>query len=492
MHSSTLTPGAIGGPYVGPLALQSQRSAVHAEIIKGVMLAAAYFAMARLGLKTRFDGPMFAVGASLIFPQWRPCILLMVLSVQDAPGQVVPYDYLGVAGISGLMLLKAALQRTSDNVSAEIREFRGLLRFALVIVVYAVFNSAVQHRFGFHEQSATRPYPVIGALMAMMMMTGYLAYRELAADPMSAVRVKTVSVCILGHIFFIIACQILFGPLFGSSPQGAEEMKQLFQMMDGGSRGLARLTGPFLSPNLLASVPGIFMLIILRYQKSDAISVRFIGAFFVVGMAAAFAGGARTMFVFYLAGTAAMTWTRSPKHTLIAGMMAFPMIFVVDIPWSEVLQMMRLKDLQSLGVRGELWQSSLHLMDWKDWTFGFGLTHFPVFCKSNLGYYGSDPHNWILSASQMFGVLGLLFYVVLIRVLLKKSFSMSKKERAIAITLLLFFVGREFGNTQYVLNNHPLCCLYWIAISLVFGGPSATESESQTMDANPLLSGGLR
>jgi hypothetical protein len=38
-------------------------------------------------------------------------------------------------------------------------------------------------------------------------------------------------------------------------------------------------------------------------------------------MAAAFAGGARTMFVFYLAGTAAMTWTRSPKHTLIAGLL---------------------------------------------------------------------------------------------------------------------------------------------------------------------------
>lgn len=491
MHSSILSQNTIGGSY-GPLALQSQRSAVHAEIIKGVLLSVAYFGMARLGLKTRFDGPMFAVGASLIFPQWRPCILLMVLSVQDAPGQVVPYDYLGVAGISGLMLLKAALQRTSDNVSPQVRQFRGLLRFALVIVVYAVFNSAVQHRFGFHEQSATRPYPVIGGLMAMMMVTGYLAYRELAADPMSAVRVKTVSVCILGHIFFIIACQVLFGPLFGSSPQGAEEMKQLFQMMDGGSRGLARLTGPFLSPNLLASVPGLFMLIILRYQKSDSISIRFIMAFFVVGMAAAVAGGARTMFVFYIAGTAAMTWTRSPKHTLIVGMMAIPLVFLVDIPWGDILQMMRLKDLQSLGVRGELWQASLHLMDWKDWTFGFGLTHFPVFCRSNLGYYGSDPHNWILSASQMFGVLGLLFYVVLIRVLLKKSFSVSRKERAIAITLLLFFVGREFANTQYVLNNHPLCCLYWIMISLVFGSSVNEDSEEPTSEENGRLTGGLR
>lgn len=466
------------------LTLHRQRSVVYAEVLKGLLLAGTYFALARLGLKTRFDGPLFAVGAALFFPQWRPCLLLMVLSIQDAPGQVVPSDYLGVAGISGLMILSAGLQRSSIPIPAETRRFRGLLRFGMLIVVYAIFNSAVQHHFGFHEQSASRPYVVIGGLMILMMLTGYLTHRELASDPLSSVRIQTVALCVIAHIFFVTGAQVVFGPLFGSSPQGAEEMKQLFQVMHGGSRGLARLTGPFLSPNLLASSPGLLMLIMLRYQKSDSISTGFIAAFFCVGMAAAFAGGARTMFVFYLAGTAAMTWTRSPKHTLIAGMLVTPFIFLVDIPWHDILQMMRLRNLQSLGVRGELWQASLNQMDWKDWIFGFGLTHFPVFCKSTLGYYGSDPHNWILSASQMFGVFGLLFYFVLIRLLLRTSFTGEKKQRAIAICLLLFFIGREFANTQYVLNNHCQCCLYWILISLVFGSsarpdlPEADPNES--------------
>lgn len=455
--------------YHPPLAMHQQRSLVYAEVLKGVLLAATYFGLARLGLKTRFDGPLFAVGAALIFPQWRPCLLLMVLSIQDAPGQVVPSDYLGVAGISGLMILNAALQRSSIPIPAETKRFRGLLRFGMLIVIYAIFNSAVQHHFGFHEQSATRPYAVIGGLMIIMMLTGYLTHRELSEDPLSSVRIQTVAICVIAHIFFVTGAQVVFGPLFGSSPQGAEEMKQLFQAMHGGSRGLARLTGPFLSPNLLASSPGLLMLIILRYQKSDSISTRFIATFFIVGMAAAFAGGARTMFVFYLAGTAAMTWTRSPKHTLIAGLLVAPLIFVVDIPWNDVLQMMRLRNLQSLGVRGELWQASLTVMDWKDWIFGFGLTHFPVFCKGTLGYYGSDPHNWVLSASQMFGIFGLMFYLVLIRLLVTTSFRGEKKQRAIAICLLLFFIGREFANTQYVLNNHCQCCLYWIMISLVFG-----------------------
>jgi len=81
----------------------------------------------------------------------------------------------------------------------------------------------------------------------------------------------------------------------------------------------------------------------------------------------------------------------------------------------------------------------------------------------------------------MFGLLGLLFYAVLIRKLVRKSFSFDKKERAIAACLLLFFIGREFGNTQYLLNNSPLCCLYWISISLVFFSPADPNAEVEAV-----------
>lgn len=457
--------------YPNQLAAASHRSAVYAEVVKGVFLAAAYFMFARLGLQTRYDAPVFAICAALVFPQWRACILLMVLSIQDAPGQVVQFDYIGVAGISGLMILSAMIQRSREGLSAETREFRGLLRLGLVLVVYGIASSAAQQHLGLHEQSTSRPYAIIGCLMAMMMITGYLAHRELSSDPMAAVRVQTIAVCIITHILLIAFAQVVYGPTFGSSPRGVEEMKQLFQLIDGGRRGMARLTGPFLSPNILASVPGLLMLVILRYKKSSEISPWFIAAFFGIGLTSAFLGGARTMFVFYLVGTAAMTWTLSPRYTVLAGVLLAPMILVVEIPWGDILRVMRLKDLQSLGVRGELWQATLQYMDAGDWLFGYGLTHFPVFVKTVLGYYGSDPHNWILSAAGMFGIFGLLFYAVLIRKLFRKTFSASSKERAIAVCLLLFFIGREFGNTQYILNNNPLCCLYWITISLVFFAP---------------------
>ena len=124
--TSTLPPNS-------PLNGSGNRSVAYAEIVKGILLSFAYFTLARNGFFTRYDGPLFAVAASLVFPQWRPCLLLMVLSIQDAPGQVVMFDYLGVAGISGLMILSAALQRSKSPETANGQEFRGMLRLALFI-----------------------------------------------------------------------------------------------------------------------------------------------------------------------------------------------------------------------------------------------------------------------------------------------------------------------------------------------------------------------
>lgn len=465
MSSSALP---VSVPLSSPVFERANSSAVQVEIIKGIALSILYFGLARTGLGAAYSAPLFAIGASIAFPQWRPCLLLMVISIQDAPGQLVQLEYIGVAGIAGIMIFNAAINRSHEILSARMLEFRSLMRFGLIVVVYGICSGIVQHKLGLHEQSDTRPPFVIGGLMVMMILAGYLSHRELSADPLSSVRIQTALVAILLHVYGIAFLQVVMGPLYGSSPQGVAEMKQLFQMIDGGERGLARLTGPFLSPNILASVPGFAMLIWLRYQSGERVSVRFISVFFLAGMTAAYLGGARTMFVCYLCCTVAMTWMRSPQYTLLGICTFLPFIFILDIPWNDLLMLLRLKNLQSLGVRGEMWQMLLSVMDVGDWIFGYGITHFPVLIRVTLGYYGTDPHNWILSVCGMFGVLGLMFYLILARKLFRKCFAREEKERVIAICLLLLFVGREFANTQYVLNNSPLCCLSWLMISLVF------------------------
>ncbi len=462
-------------PAAKRLANSNAIQAAHiAEAIKGIVLSLCYFGIAQTGIALHFGGAIFAVVAALCLPQWRPYILLMVLSVQDAPGQVMPFDYAAVAAISCLTFLSKAFFDPQVVFTDDSRQFRTIVFCAAAVVIYGLISSWVYSYFGFYKQSPTKHFAVVGGLMLVMILMGYLTHQAIFHDPFGVTRLRVVIACILIHIFLIVGLQVKYGPMFGASAKGRDEIKQQDQSINPGERGLARLHGPFLSSNSLVSVPLLFMLILLRTRRSRTIPAAFIAAFFVVGMATSVAGGARTMFVFYLAATAAMTWTRSPGKTLGAAMLMAPLIFLVEIPWDDVLVIMRLNNLQSLGVRGRLWQVSLDNMHLQEWLFGFGLTHFPGLFKAKLGYSASDPHSWILSVAGMFGSFGLLFYFFLAVRLLQRSFAADRVGQASAACLLLFLMGRELGNVQYVFNNHPICCLYWISIGFVFTAPKTS------------------
>ena len=455
------------------------RSAHIAEAIKGLLLSCCYFGIAQTGIALHFGGALFAVVAAMFLPQWRPYILLMVLSLQDAPGQVINYDYMAVTAIFCLTFLSKAFFHQQIKLSCDARQFRTLVFCAIALVTYGLISSWMYSYFGYYQQSPTRHYGVVGCLMLIMILTGYLTHQAICNDPFAVTRLRVVVVCILIHIFLIVSLQVKYGPMFGASSKGAAAIRQQDQSINPGERGLARLHGPFLSSNTLASVPSLFMLILLRTRRSRMIPAAFIVAFFVVGMSTSALGGARTMFVYYLAATAAMTWTRSPGKTLGTAVLMAPLIFLVEIPWDDILVVMRLNNLQSLGVRGRLWQVTLDHMHLQEWLLGFGLAHFPAIFKTKLGVVTSDPHTWILSIAGMFGSFGLLFYFFLTVRLLQRSFSIDKVGRASAVCLLLFLIGRELGNIQYVFNNHPLCCLYWISIGFVFTAPKAVSESIQ-------------
>jgi hypothetical protein len=365
----------------------------------------------------------------------------------------------------------AAFSFSSRALSFDARQYRTLVFMALALVTYGIGISAVNSWFDFFEQSATRPYYVVGGLMGTMILSAYFSHQNICEDPFAVTRLRAVVICILVHIFMIAGLQSVYGPMFGASPQGAAAIVQLDQVMNPGERGLGRLRGPFLSPNTLAMVPLMYMLMLLRTRRSGTIPVSFIVGFFCAGISAAALGGARTMFVFYLAATAAMAWTRSPGKTLGVAVMAAPLLLLVRIPWDEILVIMRLNNLQSLGVRGRMWQVCVDSTSQFEWLFGVGLAHFPVLFGRLLGITVSDPHNWILSVGGMFGCFGLLFYMFMAARLLQRTVSSDKIEQVIAVSLVLFLLCRDLANTQYVLNNHPLCCLYWMSIGFAFTGP---------------------
>ncbi|MEZ6061042.1 MAG: hypothetical protein R3C19_11820 [Planctomycetaceae bacterium] len=427
----------------------------------------AFFAVAAVGYFGVYDAVMLAIAAAACLPTWRPYILLLALSVQDSPGQSPKSLYVTVAGIAALMLLDGMISRRSArNTRIQSTELWRLMGVGAVVVVYGAVSSFYQHRYGLHEQSAYRPWWLVSLLMFVMMCTGWLAYREMIVDRLFRTRLSTVCACVIVHVLLIGGLQTVLGPSFGASPQGAQEMLSQNQLIDPSERGMARLTGPFDSPNMLAMVPALFMLLFLGAQQGRQVSPIFIAGFLVVGFTVALLGAARTMFVFYASAGAALLWTRSRSRAMLMMVVSLPLLLMIDIPWGDMLRLIRLENFQSFGYRGIFWEAVIFGMEGKDWLFGMGVTHFPVFFEAHTGMPAADPHNWILSVFGMFGVAGLVFYVYLAWRLGRQYLTSCGRYRAIVICLVLMYYFRDLSNMPYLLNNHPVTCLNWIVLGV--------------------------
>jgi hypothetical protein len=459
--------------------LSTPKVNANSEVIRAALLSTCYFFVADLGLITAMDGVIFALAASLVFPVWRPYILLLVLSIHDAPGQADPYLYHAVCGIGAMMLASALIVRVKEQPRFTASYFR-LACTAVAVIGYGVLNSFWQHRLGLHEQAADRSYILVGTLTALMIIVGLIANTAIERDPRSETRLQTICLFVVGHIILIAVLQLFLGPQFCASDGGARTIVELEELLHGRERGIARLTGPFLSPNTLAMLPAFYLLVLLRKSRGQQISDSFIATFILVGFAVSLLGGARSMFAFYLVGAGALMWTKSPARAVGFGLLGLPLIFVVGIPWDELMQVMRFKNLGALGTRGEFWAVAFHNLTTTDWMFGFGMSHWPVFFEHYTGKTTSDPHNWILSMAGNYGIAGLSFYLILGWLLVKRCLAGPSKYRAIAVCLLVMFFGRDLANTQYVINNHPISCLYWIAIGSVFLHPSNSSHSGLT------------
>lgn len=454
--------------------------AEQAEVVKVGLLSATYFFLAFTGIFTAYDALGFALGMSLILPSYRPYILLLVVSVHDAPGQADPSVYGGVLGITMLMLVTAILNpamRVGSN-SQEDKAFTKLVLVALALVFYGLASSWFNQRMQLHEQTEDRPWYILGGLMGLMIVSGFLANRMLMSDPFGSIRLRTVCALILGNILFVTLGQTVMGPSFGASRTGIAVISQLHELMDGGDRGMARLTGPFLSPNTLAMLPSLYLLLFLRGSRAARISNLYLLSFVLIGLCVSVLGGARSMFGFYVLSSGLLIWTQSPQRAVTLGLLSVPLVFAVGLPVDDLLQLMRFQDvdsLQSLGMRGAYWNACLHNLSREQWLFGSGLSHWPVFLKYYVGYPGADPHSWVFSMAGSFGSLGILFYGYLGLALLKRGLFAEQRYRAIALCLILLLLGRDLANVQYVINNHAMGALYWIAISSAFVPPEFNE-----------------
>lgn len=105
-----------------------------------------------------------------------------------------------------------------------------------------------------------------------------------------------------------------------------------------------------------------------------------------------------------------------------------------------------------------------------DWIFGVGVSAWPEFFQQQVGIPLSDPHSVVLSIPGTFGLVGILFYVMLLSLFANRFRPDAADERRLAVyLLLLLFLGKDLVSIPVLIGNTPLTFLIWLILGLALG-----------------------
>ena len=145
--------------------------------------AAAFYALAYLAPVSVSDAAVFLLLVALTSQRIRPFLLVLASSVQDAPGMSYLWSYVCFVGIAALLVGDYAIRRVSTLPVRSNPVLERLALFAVIVVAYATAMSALQSHLNGYPQADGRPYVMVGGLMLVMIVTGYVAGAVLGPDP---------------------------------------------------------------------------------------------------------------------------------------------------------------------------------------------------------------------------------------------------------------------------------------------------------------------
>jgi hypothetical protein len=284
--------------------------------------------------------------------------------------------------------------------------------------------------------------------------------------------IRTIAICSLLHVIVITLLELKLGPFFCASQQGALEIASAAQLTESGERGISRLTGTFLTPNNLAFVPALLLLLILWTLRSRSLPWWYIVLYAPVGSLLALLGGSRSMLAFFCTTSAVLCWHKSRLASTLCLVLGVIAVTSANIDWAALSAFARLDTLDfSDNSRSLLWSAVWEDFTYTDWLFGAGLTFWSnIFGGAFADRDVLDPHNWVLSTIGMFGVTGLAFYVWLAIRLVKAGRMELKSQQALTVNLLILYFCKDLVSVQYLFNNHPNSCLSWLVLCLAISG----------------------
>lgn len=450
--------------------VESNRAAREMSTAIGICLG--FFMVSQLGLISGYDGVVYVAAVSLMFVRWCPALLILLASTHDAPGLAYPAVYISFLQVFSVLVVANLLnwQHQAGLARRFVMAMQAaqIMLPAALLVVYGVLISLTNRLpADFHDGSDPGPL-TLAFLMLTMVAGGFLASYQVAGDPVARERISVVAWCCLAHILLVSVMQVFFGVAAGHSPGFADDMSEFEQLSEASSLGIARLTGPLLTPNAVALVPAYLTILILLCSKKRELTLGFCLTYCVVGNFEAVLGAARNMMAYFFLTSAALTWRTSRLAAL--GMVAIVLGAVACIQFDvqSVEEFMRVDEGYELGVRGLAWEAVIDNFTVWDWLLGSWMGHWRAFFEEYAGFSMSDPHCWILSALGTFGVAGLAFYGYLIWSLGTTGRREDVKSRLAAFFLIAMLLGKDLTSTQYLFNQNTISYLIWLSVGLIF------------------------
>jgi hypothetical protein len=444
-------------------------------------VAVSFYAIAYLGLLSGADAALFLLTCSLIGQRLRPFLLLLAASVQDAPGLSYLWSYIGFAGIAGVMLMEATLRPLAATRAWAHRSAELLTVMAVALVAYGVCVSWLQASLGGYPQSGDRPFLLVGGLIVVMVLSGHFARLVLDSHARDRHLLGGVALLALGHALAIGLLQIPYGQEIYRSGTNLAQVEETRQLVEAGAIGFARINGPFLSPNtygytilLLATIVAVTLFDVARF--------RVLCLYVIAGAAAVLLSMSKAVLGYYgLTCTVLMSFVVGRARTmllLVAAGMALP--FILSVEYLELaFEVFRVQE-DTLGTRQWAWSAVIQHLQPVDWIFGVGLGTWPLFFGRYVGVPLSDPHSVLLSVPSTYGVLGVLFYGLLLRTLLRPGFAdrADPSMRVGRSFLVLLFVVKDLASIPSVLGNTPVTFLVWLVLGLVLHRSQSADGEA--------------
>lgn len=412
--------------------------------------------------------------------RYKSCMLILITSIQDAPGYNYYASYISFLLLSWLTSVQVYIKNRKNiniNTSERIDKAKYIFIFTILLCLYNLCNSFIQDIYGINDQKEYRNFLLVSVFCFTHIITAYIVVKYSIIDK---IYLQSVYVTALISIFIIIgigASQVVFGQTFYRSSQMIDHVTAAKQLIENTVLGFPRINGPYLSANAFGLYTSILLIIFLIYRPKVKLNrtlffyvlIAFIISIFSMSKA----------IVIYQAMTIGMLVLIEKKRSrfvYVSIVVLSPILIGIATNYSifsqlnEPLEAVFRVNTETLGTRGEAWSAVFMNFSLINWMFGIGLTGWPSFFVEHVGIPLADPHNTILSFWGGFGLLGIIYYLSLTSKLGNLCINNRFNVRVLSggVALLIIMTVKDFVSIQSIIGNSTATYLLWFSIYSLF------------------------